>query len=135
MSALLISAAILNSAIQLAAAAPWVNPDVRAVPSQREARVPESFGSSDISDWYAPDNETIVINTHGHGRFKGRFMNRCQGIRFAETLGFSTMGPYELDSSTSIVLPDGRRCALRELVPYSDEEEKRDRVEMRKKKK
>jgi len=133
MSALLLSAAILNGAIQLAAAAPWVNPDVRAVPGQREARVPETFGSSDIKDWYAPDDQTIVISTYAHGRFKGTFMHRCQGVRFADSLGFSTMGPYQLDSSTSIVVPDGTRCALRDLVPYSDEEYKREREERKKK--
>jgi hypothetical protein len=135
MSALFIPAAILTAAIQLAAAAPWVDPDTHAASTGREARVPDTFGSSDISDWYAPDNESIVINTYSHGRFKGRFMNSCQGIRFAETLGFSTKGPYELDASTNIVLPDGSRCALRELVPYSEEEFKREREERRKGKK
>lgn len=90
----------------------------------RSAAVPETFGSSDIRDWYAPDNETIVITTYAHGSFMGTFMGRCTGIRFAETLGFRTRGPNELDTSTVIVLPDGRRCALRALVPLSDEEER-----------
>ncbi len=134
MSALLLSAAVLNAAIQLAAAAPWVDPDAHAAPGKREARVLESFGSSDISDWYAPDNRTIVINTYSQGRFKGTFMNSCQGIRYAESVGFSTMGPYELDESTNIVLSDGTRCAMRDLVPYSDEEERRDREERKRKK-
>ena len=101
---------------------------------QIPARITATFGSSDISDWYAPDNETIVINTYSHGRFKGKFMNRCHGVRFAETLGFSTMGPYELDASTRIVLPDGSHCALRKLVPFSDEDDRRAREEMRKSK-
>ena len=132
MYTLFIPASILTAVIQVVAATPVAMP--AADPGvERQPRVPATFGSSDISDWYAPDNETIVINTYSHGKFKGRFMNRCQGVRFADTLGFSTMGPYELDSSTSIVLPDGTRCALRELAPYSDEEEKRDRAEMRKK--
>ena len=135
MSALFIPASILTAVIQITAAVPWVNPDTHTVYVGREARVPETFGSSDIRDWYAPDDETIVISTYAHGRFKGNFMNRCQGVRFAETLGFSTMGPYELDSSTSIVLPDGTRCALQDLVPYSDQEEKRDREERKKSRK
>jgi hypothetical protein len=135
MSALLIPTAMMTAAIQLAAAAPWVNPDTHAAPASREARVLRSFGSSDISDWYAPDNQTIVINTYGHGRYRGTFLGNCDGIRFEENLGFSTRGPYELDSSTHIVLPNGRRCALKELVPYSDEEEKRDREERKKEKK
>lgn len=134
MSALFIPASILTAVIQITAAVPWVNPDTHTVYVGREARVPETFGSSDIRDWYAPDDATIVISTYAHGRFKGTFMNHCQGVRFAEALGFSTMGPYELDSSTRIVLPDGTRCGLRDLVPYSDEEEKRDRAERKKRK-
>ena len=129
---------ILVMAAGVATVVPTQNPPeppaTGATVVQIPARIPATFGSSDIRDWYAPDNETIVINTYAHGRFNGKFMNRCQGVRFAETLGFSTIGPYELDASTRIVLPDGSRCALRELVPLSDEEYEKAREEMRKNK-
>lgn len=131
MSFLLIPAFVLAGAVTPAAIPP--EPPATAGPVvERPARVPATYGSSDIRDWYAPDNETLIISTYSHGKFKGAFMNRCQGVRFAESLGFSTLGPYELDASTTIVLPDGRRCAFRELVPYSEEEERRDREERKK---
>jgi hypothetical protein len=83
-------------------------------------RLPSTWGSSNIRDWYAIDDTSIVIRTHGYGSFQGTFMGDCTGIRFTDTLGFSTRGPYELDPSTVIVLPDGRRCAFRELVPIDE---------------
>ena len=91
-----------------------------------EPRVMATFGSSDIQGWHAPDNRTLVIRTYTHGNFKAMLLGPCTGIRFAETLGFSTPGPYELDSSTSLVLPDGSHCAFRTLERYTEEDEKRD---------
>jgi len=75
-------------------------------------------GSSDIRGWYAPDESTLIISTFSHGRFKATLAAPCPGIRHADSIGFSTMGPFELDSSTTVVLPDGRRCRFRDLVGY-----------------
>ena len=94
----------------------------------REPVVRETFGSSDIKDWYAPDEQTLIIGTHGHGKFRATFANSCTGIRYTETLGFSTQGPFELDRSTVVVLPDGQRCFFRELSAYSPEQEQLDRA-------
>lgn len=93
----------------------------------REPIVRESFGSSDIKDWYAPDDRTLIISTYAHGKFKGTFANSCTGIRYTDSLGFSTQGPFELDHSTMIVLPHGQRCFFKDLSSYSDEDEQRDR--------
>lgn len=78
--------------------------------------LPKTVGSSDIKDWYAPDSKTLIINTYGHGRFKATLSGGCAGIRSAETLGFTTTGPYELDGSTTVVLPDGARCGFSDLI-------------------
>lgn len=75
-------------------------------------------GSSDIRDWYAPDESTLIISTFSHGRFKATLAGPCPGIRHAGAIGFSTLGPFELDSSTTVVLPDGTRCRFRDLVTY-----------------
>jgi len=78
--------------------------------------LPKTFGSSDIKDWYAPDSQTLIINTYAHGRFKATLTGACAGIRSAETLGFTTSGPHELDGSTTVVLPDGVRCGFSDLT-------------------
>lgn len=94
----------------------------------QEPIVRETFGSSDIKDWYAPDDRTLVIGTYAHGKFRGTFANICTGIRYTDTLGFSTQGPFELDRSTMVVLPDGQRCFFKDLSAYSLEQEKQDRA-------
>jgi hypothetical protein len=33
------------------------------------------------------------------------------------------MGPFQLDRSTKIILPDGRWCFFKELKPYTGEEQ------------
>jgi hypothetical protein len=91
-------------------------------PAGERPALPKTFGSSDIKDWYAPDSRTLIINTYGHGRFKATLTSGCAGIRSAETLGFTTMGPFELDSSTTVVLPDGARCGFSDLIAVPLEE-------------
>jgi hypothetical protein len=90
--------------------------------SQQSPSLPKTFGSSDIKDWYAPDSQTLIINTYAHGRFKATLTGACTGIRSAETLGFTTTGPYELDRSTTVVLPDGARCGFSDLIAVPVEE-------------
>jgi hypothetical protein len=77
-----------------------------------------TFGSSDIKNWRAVDNNTLIIETYRHGRLVATFFSPCPGIRYAETIGFSTMGPFDLDRSTTVILPDGQRCHFKELKPY-----------------
>lgn len=89
--------------------------------------IPRSFGSSRIRDWQAPDNRTLIIEITGGDKYKATFMSPCTGIRFTDTIAFSTMGPFELDSHTSVLLPGGERCYFKDLVVYTKEEEERDR--------
>lgn len=93
------------------------------VPGTKPSRpsVPKTFGSSDIRDWYAPDNRTLIINTYAHGRFKATLAVPCTGLRSAESLGFSTMGPVELDRTTTVILPDGQRCRFNDLSVLPDD--------------
>lgn len=91
-----------------------------------EVRVPLSFGSSRIKNWYAPDSKTLIIETSG-GDFKGIFANNCSGIRFAESIGFNSSGGTELDKFTTVVLPDGQTCFFKELVAYVPDEQDSDK--------
>jgi hypothetical protein len=77
-----------------------------------------TFGRSDIKNWQAPNNSTLIIETYSHGDFIAKFMSPCVGIRTTETIGFDTMGPFDLDSSTKVLLPDGRWCHFGSLRPY-----------------
>ena len=130
----LLASFIVVLACTVAAAGEGNEPDPAAPGSAAHApkpvNVPATFGSSDIRSWYAPDSRTLVVDTYAHGKFKATLGSPCHGLRYAETIGFSTLGPYELDASTTVTLPDGQRCMFTELRPYSDQDEQRDR-EMR----
>ena len=80
-------------------------------------------GSSDIRNWRVIDSSTMIIETYRHGELIATFFSPCPGLRFAETLGFRTLGPFDLDRTTRVILPDGSSCQLRELRPYVRMEE------------
>ena len=88
-----------------------------------KVRIPEIFGTRQIKDWYAIDSKTIIIDTYSYGKFKATFTMSCDRIPFTETIGFLTQGPYALDEYTTVVLSDGERCYIKELVPYNEEDE------------
>jgi hypothetical protein len=88
-----------------------------------KVRIPEIFGTRQIKDWQAIDNKTIIINTYSYGKYKATFTMTCNGIPFTETIGFLTQGPYALDAHTTIVLSNGERCNIKELIPYNEEDE------------
>jgi hypothetical protein len=87
-----------------------------------KVRIPEVFGTRQIKDWQVIDNKTIIIDTYSYGKYKATFMQTCMGIRFTETIGFMTQGPYALDESTTIFLSNGENCVIKELVPYTEKE-------------
>lgn len=82
-----------------------------------DVAIPSGFGSSRVKNWRVVDDSTMVIDTVGHGELVATFMTPCRGIRYAEALGFATMGPFEIDRTTRVILPDGRRCHFKELKP------------------
>lgn len=92
---------------------------------QREESVVihSSMGSPDIKNWRVVDNSTLIIETYRHGDLIATFSPSCSGLRHADTIGFSTMGPFELDKSTKVLLPGGNWCFIKELKPYVTLEE------------
>ena len=110
-----------------------VEEEIRVIEKKNDVSIPQSFGSSQIDDWYVLDNKNIVIEA-ARKKYKATFMSSCSGIRFTDSIGLVTMGPYELDKTTTVILPDGRRCHIKELIPYTADMEKQDREAKEKKK-
>lgn len=90
---------------------------------EKPVSVPSTFGSPQVSSWRVIDNSNIVLELRLSEKYKATFVTPCRGIRFAETIALSTMGPYELDEHTTIFLPDGERCHISRLIPYTREME------------
>jgi len=87
-----------------------------------KVRIPEIFGTRQIKDWQVIDNKNIIIDTYAHGKYKATFMQVCPQISFTETIGFLTQGPYALDENTTIVLSNGDKCVIKDLVPYTEKD-------------
>lgn len=94
-----------------------------------QVTIHSSFGSSDIKNWRVLDRYHMVIETYRHGDLLATFSHSCSGLKFADTIGFSTFGPFDLDRSTKIILPDGRWCHLKSLVAYEPEKGEREAEE------
>lgn len=86
-------------------------PDVVSIP-----RIP---GSSQLQNWFVLDNRNIVVEVANGRYYKATLMNSCPGLRFTDRLGFSTQGPFALDKWTTLHLPDGTRCYVKDLAPYT----------------
>lgn len=80
--------------------------------------VHSSLGFKTIKDWRVIDDRTLIIDTYREGELIARFFAPCPGVRFALTLGFKTMGPFDLDRTTRVVLPDGQVCTFKSLQRY-----------------
>lgn len=90
------------------------------MPTAGNVSIPTNLGSSEIKGWYAPNSRTLIVNTYKHGEYRATFSSPCNGIRSASSIGFSTQGTIELDSSTTVVLPDGTHCVVKRLNSYSN---------------
>lgn len=95
-----------------------VKEELTVIEKKPRISIPETYGSSKLTNWYVLDNRNLVIEVNNREKYKATLMNSCTGLRFTDTIGFSTMGPFELDKWTSIILPDGHRCYIKELTRY-----------------
>jgi hypothetical protein len=83
--------------------------------------VHSTFGTSRVRGWRVLDERRMVINVTGGPDVLGTFRMPCHGLRGAEVVGFRTLGPFDLDRSTVVILPDGQRCHFESLKPYREE--------------
>jgi hypothetical protein len=102
--------------------------EIRIIEKQRPVSLPRSYGGSRTRDWQALDNRSIVLEDVNHKKYKATFMGPCPGIRSTAVIALSNRGPVELDQFTTVILPDGLRCPIKELVPYTAEMEQEDRT-------
>jgi len=85
--------------------------------------IESTFGSSRLDDWRVLNGRNLIIELDNGDKYRASLMNYCHGLQFTEVIGFSTLGPYELDQWTTLHLPDGERCYIRELTPYAEEKD------------
>ncbi len=68
-----------------------------------------------IGNWYAPNDNQLIIEDHKKQRYRVDFFHPCHGLVAAETLAFISKGGRLLDRFSAVVLPDGSRCSFATL--------------------
>lgn len=81
--------------------------------SSRNASIP-FVNHGGIRDWQAPNNRTLYVQSRNRQWFRAELMGPCQGLDFADRIGFHTGPSNTFDRFSSIVVR-GRRCHIASL--------------------
>lgn len=66
-----------------------------------------------IRNWSAPNDRTLILEAYDGTRYKAEMLSPCFGLNFAQRLAFTNRGGFsQIDQFSSVVLPDGTRCAF-----------------------
>ena len=89
---------------------------------------------SEIWNWKALDNQTLIVEDNSHQKFKLNLMGYCTGLTFRQTLGFKSIGGTDLSCLTpgdyvfSHVMAMSQRCPIKTIDVYTPEMEKADKA-------
>ena len=78
-----------------------------------------------IKDWSVLNDHTVIIVTDDGARYRAQTLGPCQGLDFAQRLGFVTRGSFnQVDRFSSVVLDDGTRCPFQSFDEVKSAESK-----------
>ena len=86
-----------------------------------------------IWNWKAVGNQTLIVESETHQKFKLGLMGFCQGLNFKQTLGFKSIGGTELSCLTPgddvfvHVLSMRQTCPIKTIDLYTPDMEKADK--------
>jgi hypothetical protein len=74
---------------------------------------PAHLMSYRIRNWSAPNDRTLILESYDGQKYKAELIAPCFGLNFANRLAFTNRGGFsQIDQFSSVVLPDGTRCAF-----------------------
>jgi Family of unknown function (DUF6491) len=66
-----------------------------------------------IRNWNAPNDHTLILEGADGQQYRAETLGPCFGLDYTSRLGFSNRGGFQtVDRFSSVVLPDGTRCAF-----------------------
>lgn len=94
-----------------------------------QARLPSSAGECvfvrTLSNWRAIDRESLVIYAPSRNHpYKVDLLFPCHGLRFAETIAFTSRDQQLCDFRSEAIIVDGQRCPIGRIEPITVEEAK-----------
>jgi hypothetical protein len=64
-----------------------------------------------LKSWSAPNDHTVILTTTDGTRYRAETLGPCNGLDFAQGIGFTNHGGFDqIDRFSSVVLGDGMRC-------------------------
>ena len=95
-----------------------------------EARIPfPNFGA--IRNYETDNDDGIWIEDQQRRWYYGKFMGPCQGVQFAQAIGFDTRGSAQFDKFSKIVV-DGDVCMFESFVTAEKPLPRKEREKLRK---
>jgi Family of unknown function (DUF6491) len=66
-----------------------------------------------VRNWSAPNDHTVLFESSDGTQYRAETVGPCFGLDYASRVGFANRGGFrQIDRFTSVVLPDGTRCAF-----------------------
>jgi hypothetical protein len=94
---------------------------------------PTCLEVSQIYNFNAPDNKTLIVEDNSHNKFKVTLFAGCQGLTFKQGLAFKSVGGTGLSCLaagdnvlTRSMGTGGQRCPIRSVEPYTAAMQKAD---------
>lgn len=107
-SGLLVGLALASCATQDRAAARDADASLITRPA-----VDAELMSYRIRNWNAVNDHTLILEAADGQQYRAETLGPCFGLDYAARLGFANRGGFQtVDRFSSVVLPDGTRCAF-----------------------
>ena len=76
----------------------------------------EHLGIHKVGSWHAPSDTTLVIEDHQHNQYIATLKIPCTGLKIAKSIAFTNHTSNTLNKSSTVILPNGKRCAFKEFT-------------------
>lgn len=95
---------------------------------------PSCLEISQIYNWKAPDNKTLIVEDNWHHKYKLSLMGYCPNLTWRQRVAFKSIGGTELSCLGKGDEVDVRgwgipaRCPITNIVPYTPQMEQADKA-------
>jgi len=72
-----------------------------------------TFGESSIWDWEQQPDGALLLRFIDRGSVRITFARPCRKLPYTESIALLVNGPFSLEQTTTILLPDGERCQIK----------------------
>lgn len=99
------------------------NPEAASAQTAEIPRSQRCFRLSDIDSWRVIDDRQLIVRTTGGHNWYLQLFGHCSDLRFAETVGFRSVGVTQICGDPGdVILVREQRCSIRSSRPVGPAE-------------